>query len=79
MKDEYFYFIIYWTNYFKKGQKLNRVFCINRSKTPLATKDNGTRCFKNERVPADRAKWQKLTIHKCFKILRPIPGSGGVN
>ena len=32
MNDEYFYFIIYLTNYFIKGQNLNCVYSINQQK-----------------------------------------------
>ena len=35
MNDEYFYFIIYLTNYFIKGQNLNCVYCINVQKKTL--------------------------------------------
>lgn len=61
MNDEYFYFIIYVTNYFIKGQNLNCVYCINQQKNTGA-------------MANDRGQWYPgfLTMNES-----PLTGENG--
>ena len=71
----------YLTNCFIIGQKL---CLLHKSTKNTGTMANDRRQwypgFNNERFPADREKWRKVTLRKC-QISRPIleVGGGGFN